>query len=56
VFSFFDILFGTDISFSFSISRNTSKPLNFASGNVEGFDEPDGSGGSGLSTGITFGL
>jgi hypothetical protein len=46
---FFYILFGTGISFSFSISRNTSKPLNFASGNIEGCNGPLNSGGFDLS-------
>jgi len=53
-FSFFYILFGTEISFSFSISRKTSKPLNFASDNVEGSTKPVGSGGFGLSIDGTF--
>jgi hypothetical protein len=53
-FSFFYILFGTEISFSFSISRKTSKPLNFASDNVEGSTKPVGSGGFGLSIDVTF--
>ncbi len=45
---------GTEISFSFSISRNASKPLNFESVNTGGWIGPFGSGGFGLSVGITF--
>jgi hypothetical protein len=46
---------GTGISFSFSISKKASKPLNFSFGNVDGCTGPLGSGGSGLSVGGTFG-
>lgn len=50
-----DILLGTAMSFSFSMSRNASKPLNFLSGNIDGSIGPRGSGGFGLSVGRSFG-
>jgi len=49
------LLFGTWMSFSFSILRNASNPLNFESGNADESVGSLGSGGFGLSVGKTFG-
>jgi len=43
------------MSFSFSILRNASNPLNFESGNADESVGSLGSGGFGLSVGKTFG-